>query len=156
MWEIDKAHTVKEKIVRLTVIAPTTPPGLFPPEFVTSKKGDADGGKAKPLAHDPGIAEAPAKGKKTRDKDADTLSGDLSSTGKSGKTQGGPGTYTVRGTIKMCKDRKITVSAGRGPTVKAEFAGDVTIDVYMADVRLAQRDDQVTVEGQPTRPGRTS
>jgi hypothetical protein len=150
--ELDKTRTVKEKIVKLRVISPTTQAGLFAPEFVASTKGDADGGKAKPLAHDPGIAEVPAKGKKARDKDADTLTGDLSSTGKSAKTPSGgtplPGTYTVRGTIKMCKDRKITVSAGRGPTVKAEFTDDVTIEVYSDDVRLAQRDDRVTVEGQ--------
>ena len=55
-----------------------------------------------------------------------------------------------RGTIKMCKDGKITVAAGRGPTVKAEIASDVTIDVDMADLRAAQRDDRVTVNGKTT------
>ena len=83
-------------------------------------------------------------------KDADPFGGDLSAS-KPGKAQSSapqfPGTFTVRGTIKMCKDGKITVSAGRGPTVKAELANDVTIDVDMADLRVAQRDDKVTVNG---------
>ena len=50
----------------------------------------------------------------------------------------------------MCKDGKITVSAGRGPTVKAELANDATIDVDMAEVRIAQRDDKITVNGLTT------
>jgi hypothetical protein len=58
-----------------------------------------------------------------------------------------PGTFTVRGTIKMCKDGKLTVSPGRGPTIKATLASDVKIDVDVAEIRFAQRDDKVTVNG---------
>ena len=58
-----------------------------------------------------------------------------------------PGTFTVRGTIKMCKDGKITVLPGKGPTIKAEVAADATIDVDTTDYRIAQPDDRVTVEG---------
>ena len=86
-------------------------------------------------------------------KKADPHAGDLlaSKPGKGGAAKL-PGTFTVRGTIKMCKNGKITVAAGRGPTVKAELANDVTIDVDMADLRAAQRDDRVTVNGMTT-PG---
>jgi len=153
--EIDKAHAVKEKINKMVVVSPTSdrPVGLFPPEFATpDKKGEkdekADDKKAKPLPPDPGIGDAaPAKGRKPK-KDADPF-GDPSG-GKSGKAGGPPqlpGTFTVRGTIKLCKEGKITVSAGRGPTIKAELANDVTIDVDMADLRAAQRDDKVAVDG---------
>ena len=47
----------------------------------------------------------------------------------------------------MCKDGKITVSAGHGPTIKAELASDVMIDVDMADLHAVQPDDRVTVDG---------
>ena len=47
----------------------------------------------------------------------------------------------------MCKDGKITVSAGHGPTIKAELKDDVSINVDMADIREAQPDDRVTVDG---------
>ncbi|MGA2258319.1 MAG: hypothetical protein ABSG53_26950 [Thermoguttaceae bacterium] len=148
--ELDKTHTVKEKIIKMLVVTPGTdrPVGLFPPEFASpDKKSDE---KAKPFAPDPGIGDAaPAKGRKK--KDADLFGGDSSASkpGKSNNPQF-PGTFTVRGTIKMCKDRKITVAAGRGPTVKAELADDVTIDVDMSDLHAAQRDDRVTVDGLTT------
>jgi hypothetical protein len=159
--EIDKAHTVKEKILRLCVVTATTdhPVGLFPPDFSIPDKKDKKGGKGdsadndkpKPGGPDPGIADAPAKGRKSRaKKDADPFAADPLA-GKQGKAQSSapqfPGTFTVRGTIKSCKDGKITVAAGRSATIKAELASDVTIDVNMSDARVAQRDDKVKVSG---------
>jgi len=146
--EIDKTHAVKEKIIKLTVVSLSTdrPAGLSPPEFSTTEKKGKNGDKAdaKPLPPDPGTGDAgPAKGRNK--KEADPFGN------KPGKAQGGapqlPGTFTVRGTIKMCKEGKITVSAGRGPTIKAELANDATIDVDMADLHAVQRDDKVTVNG---------
>jgi len=137
--EVDKSHTVKEKIIKLQVISLSAdrPAGLLPPDFASVDK------KA-----DPGIGDtAPAKGSKKKETD---VFGD-SSGRKPARTQSGapqlPGTFTVRGTIKMCKDGKITVSAGRGPTVKAELDNDAKIDVDLADIRVAQRDDKITVNG---------
>jgi len=148
--EVDKAHTVKEKIIKLQVVSLNSGrlAGLFPPDFATPDK-PTDGEKAnvKPLAADPGIGDTPpGRGRK---KDTNAL-GDLSGSKPAKSTSGTPrlpGTFTVRGTIKMCKEGKITVSAGRGPTVKAELANDTTIDVDMSDVRVAQRDDRITVNG---------
>ena len=157
--EVDKTHTVKDKITHLLIVSPTTdrPVGLFPPEFATAKKKPAEDGEeepqqAMPLGPDPGIQEAaPARGHKARGKkDADAFGTDLFDN-KPAKAKKGaaqfPGTFTVRGTIKMCKDGKITVAAGRGGTAKAELANDVTIDVDMADLHAVQRDDRVTVNG---------
>ncbi len=134
--DVDKAHAVKDKITDLTIITPTTdrPLGL--------SAAEGAGENAKPLAPDPG--DAPAKGRKK--KDADSQGGDSKSS-KSGVLKP-PGRFTVRGTIKMCKDGKISVSAGRsGPTIKAELASDAKIYVDMADLHAAQRDDRVTVKG---------
>ncbi len=47
----------------------------------------------------------------------------------------------------MCKEGKITVQAGHGPTVKADLGDDVAIDVDMADLTAAQPDDAVEVDG---------
>ena len=58
-----------------------------------------------------------------------------------------PGTFTVRGTIKLSKSGSITLGVGRGPTIKADLADGATIDVNMSDVRIAQVDDKVTVNG---------
>jgi hypothetical protein len=142
--EVDKTHTVTEKISQLTVVSqptPDRPAGLLSPDAATptkkSEKGGkaakADADKADPFAADP-TAGKPAKGRSS--------------------TPQFPATYTVRGTIKMCKDGKITVAAGRGPTIKAELASDVSINVSMNDLRAVQRDDKVTVEGfaTPARP----
>jgi hypothetical protein len=156
--EIDKTHTAKEKIIHLYIVSSASdrPAGLFPPDFsVPEKKGKkGDDGAAepsKPPAADPGFGDtAPAKGRKSRGKkDVDPF-GDVSPS-KSARSQSSspqfPGSFTVRGTIKMCKDGKITVAPGRGPTIKAEVAGDATIDVNMADIRVAQRDDLIKVTG---------
>ena len=155
--EVDK-HVVKEKVIHLIVFTPSTdrPIGLSSSDFAVedkkSKKSGkgpkADGEKANPLVPDPGI-DAPVNSHKASKKDADLLGGD-SPTGKPAKAQGGSGTFTVRGTIKMFKNGKLTVAAGRGPTIKAELAEDATIDVDMADIKVAQRDDRVTVKGQTT------
>lgn len=153
--EVAKGGAVKEKIDHLTIVTPTTDRavGLYPPEFGAKKKDAKEdkGDKAKPVGHDPGIGDAgPAAGRNSRSKkDPDALGGDLLSSKpvkSSGATQF-PGTFTVRGTIKMCKNGLITVSAGRGPTIKAELANDATIDVDMADLRVARRDDKITVNG---------
>ncbi len=53
----------------------------------------------------------------------------------------------------MCKNGKITVAPGHGPTVKAELADGATINVNVTDLRVAQRDDAVTVKGSQMRPG---
>ena len=104
------------------------------------------------MAPDPGIGPVtqPKGHKAGGKKDPDSLGDDpLTSKPSKGRTgvQKFPGTFTVRGTIKMCKDGKITVLPGRGPTIKAEVAADATIDVDTADFRIAQPDDRVTVEG---------
>jgi hypothetical protein len=163
--EVDKTHTVKDKIIHLFVISPTAdrPIGLLPPESATTVKKDskekgagAGGDRAKPLGADPGIAgDAPAKPRKPHAKaDSDAQGGDNMFSDKPAKgkktTPQFPGNFTVRGTIKMCKNGTITVSAGRGPTVKATLADDVTIDVDMNDFHAAQRDDKVTVNGLTT------
>ncbi len=151
--EVDKNHTVQDKITHLLIITPTTdrPAGLFPPDFATPDKKDAkgDGEKAKPFGADPGIGDAPpAKGRKKKEADpfgADPFASKPSKARSSAPQF--PGTFTVRGTIRMCKDGKITVSAGRGASIKAELKDDVTIDVDMADLRAAQPDDRITVDG---------
>ncbi len=152
--DVVKGGAVKEKIKRLTVFSPTTdrPVGLFPPDFSIPDKKVEKGEKANALGPDPGAGEAAAaKPRKARgNAEADPQGGDLFNS-KPAKGQSSvlkpPGTFTVRGTIKMCKDGKITVAAGRGPTVKGELGDDVKIDVDMADIRVAQRDDKVTVNG---------
>ncbi len=154
--EVDAKHMVKDKISHLLVISPNSdrPNGLLPPESATPQKkgGKAGEDNPKPLAPDAGIGgDAPAKPHKPHaSADADSQGGDLFG-GKPAKTKKTtpqfPGTFTVRGTVKMCKNGAITVSAGRGPTIKAELEKDVTIDVDMADLRVAQRDDKVTVSG---------
>ena len=147
--EVDKTHTVKEKIVKLLIVSPTTerPAGLFAPDLATpskSEKGENGGDGVKPLPHDPGIGDAPPpKGRKAGGKKEPDLFGADPLASKPAKTRSSapqfPGTFTVRGAIKMCKDGKITVSAGRGPTIKAELASDATIDVEMSDLRAATR-----------------
>ncbi len=100
------------------------------------------------MAPDPGIGDAPAKGRK---KGADPQGGDLLS-GKPSKSGAikPPGTFTVRGTIKLCKEGKISVQAGKGPKISGELASDVKIEVDMSDISAAQRDDRVTVNGKTT------
>ena len=137
--EVDAKHTVAEKISHLLVVSltPDRPVGLLPPDSAThvrkADKGEKGGRAAKPepdktnpFGADP-LATKPAKGRSSAPQF--------------------PGTYTVRGTVMMCRDGKITVSAGRGPTIKAELASDVTIDVVMSDLHAVQRDDKVTVSG---------
>jgi len=140
--EVAKGGAVKDKIDHLVIVTPSAdqPIGFSPPELGTSgKKSDKDD-------------DAPAaNGRGPRGKpDADPLlRGDPPS--KASKARGGatqfPGTYTVRGTLKMVKNGAITVATGRGPTVKAELSSDATIDVEATDVRMAQPDDAVTVKG---------
>ncbi len=150
--EVAKGGAVKDKISHLVVVTPTTerPVGLYPPESAApDKKGDEN---AKPKGADAGLGDAPpAKGRKSHGKkETDPLGGDASAS-KPGKGHGTapqfPGTFSVRGTIKLCKNGAISVAAGHGPTIKGELASDVTIDVDMADLRAAQRDDKVTVSG---------
>ena len=67
--EVDKAHVIKEKIVKLLVVTPTSerPVGLSAPEFATpDKKSEKNGGeKAEPMPGDAGVGDAPpAKGRK--------------------------------------------------------------------------------------------
>ena len=149
--DVEKGGTVKDKVFKMLIVSPTSdrPLGLFAPEFATpakSKKGDKDD-NAKPLTHDPGFGDtAPAKKGK---KKSDDSFGD-SSTSKSAKPGTIPGTFTVRGTIKTYKNNQISVSTGHPPTIKAEVANDVTIDVEMADLSAVQRDDQVKVTGLTT------
>jgi len=162
--EVDKTHTVKDKITKLLVISPTAdrPIGLFPPESATPVKKAGKGENAEGEKHgppgpgpgpDPGIGGPPGPPRQRRppaNADADSQGGDLFN-GKPAKAKKNvpqfPGTFTVRGTIKMSKNGAITVSAGRGPTVKAVLANDATIDVVMSDFHAAQRDDKVTVNG---------
>ena len=154
--DVAKGGVVKEKIKHLTVFSPTTdrPVGLFPPDFsIPDTKGEKGerGDKANPLAPDPGLGEAPpAKARKPRgNTETDPQGGDLF-TSKPGKGQNSvprpPGTFTVRGTIKMCKNGAIKLAAGR-TAITGELGDDATIDVDMADIRIAQRDDKVTVNG---------
>jgi hypothetical protein len=163
---VAKGGAVKDKIDHLTLVTITSdrPAGLLPPEVgATEKKGSKGEQAEKGQRGGAGGAggDAPAgNSRKSRGKrDADPLlGGDDLLNSKPSKTHGSapqlPGTFTVRGTLKMCKNGAITVAAGRGPTVKAELADNATIDVDMTDLRAAQRDDPVTVNGvsNPTRP----
>ena len=155
------------KIDHLTIVTPTTdrPVGLSAAEFATVEKKGEKGDKPKakeaqadPLAPDPGAGEAaPAAPRKARGKKADDLFADDSSSGKPGKGRNSalkpPGTFTVRGTIKMSQNGLITIVAGRW-AIKAKLDDGATIDVNMADIHFAQPDDQVTVSGtaNPMRP----
>ena len=142
--EVDKTHTVKDKITHLIVITPTTdrPVGLFPPEFASREKEDEQEGRG---------AKPGPKGRTARRPTAGARSaGRRMFANKPAKSQKGgsqfPGTFTVRGTIKMCKDGKITVSAGRGPTIKAELA-TTSRSTWTWPTSRRARDDRVTVGG---------
>ena len=145
--EVDKLHKVKDEIIKMTVITPTAerPLGLSAPTFDAPEKKGEKNEKAKPPAPDPGIGP-PAKGRKG---DADPLSGDPLAS-KPAKGRGSapqfPGTFTVRGTIKMCKDGNIKLSAGR-TSIQGKLKDDVVINVDMSDFHAAQPDDRVTVDG---------
>ncbi len=152
--DVDKTHVVKDPIASMTVVTPTTdrPLGLSSPESTASQNGAKKGDKANALGPpDPGFGPGPPRGRGNAE--AGPLGGDLPAS-KPAKAAGGasklPGTFTIRGTIKMCKDGKITLALGRGPTIKAELANDLKIDVDAADIRFAQRDDKVTVRGVTT------
>ncbi len=161
----DKGFMVKDKLDHLTIVTPTAdrPVGLSAAEFATpEKKGEkGDKPKAKEVQADPPAPAAgeaaPAAPRKARGKKADDLFADDSSAGKPGKGRNSalkpPGTFTVRGTIKMGQNGLITVMAGHW-AIKAKLADDATIDVNMADIHFAQPDDQVTVSGaaNPMRP----
>ena len=144
---VDKEGAVKDKIGHLAVVslAADRPAGLFPPDVPLEKKGDKPEEEKLLLPSDLEAAQK-ARGKK----DAAGLGSGLSG-GNSAKGRGSrprlPGAFTVRGTIKLCKEGKITVAVGRGPTIKAELARDVKIDVNMADFRAAQRGDRVEASG---------
>jgi hypothetical protein len=141
--EVAKGGAVKDKVDHLTLVTVSSdrPAGLLPPDVGGGKKGGKEG---KALGNQD--ADAPVGG--------DAASPKTGRTGKSHTaTPQFPGTFTVRGTLKMCKNGKITVAAARGPTVKAELADGATIDVDLADLRTAQRDDAVTVKGSQVRPG---
>ena len=135
--EVAKGGVVNDKIDHLTLVTISSdrPGGLLPPEAAASGKKAAKDDQAQP---------------------AGPPTGDAAS-GKTSKPRGGkpqlPGTYAVRGTLKMCKNGKISVAVTHGPLVKADLADGATIDVDLADVRLAQRDDAVTVKGKQMRPG---
>jgi hypothetical protein len=143
--EVAKGGAVKDKIDHLTLVTITgdRPAGLLPPEIGAAEKKGGKGDKGEKAQ------AAPIGG------GDDLLS---SKPGKTAKAHSGapqlPGTYTVRGTLKMSKNGAITVAAGRGPTVRAELSDSATIDVDVTDLRTAQRDDTVTVRGMgnPTRP----
>ena len=164
--QIDKTHTVKEKVTKMLVISPTTdqPIGLYPPESATPDKKPGKGERHGPPGPgpgpgaDPGVGGGPGGpgGPPPRHRPpadalgADSQGGDLFSD-KPAKPKKNvpqfPGNYAVRGTIKMFKNGAFTVSVGRGPTVKAELASDATIEVVMSDFHAAQHDDKVVVNG---------
>lgn len=147
--EVDKTHTVKDKVLKMLIVSPSTerPVGLFAPEFATPEKKGGKGGKEDPFGAGP-----PAKGRKAGGNgDIDPLGGDPLASKPAPKARGGaaqfPGTFTVRGAIKMCKEGKITIATGHGPSIKAEVDGGVAIDVDMSDLRAVQPDDRVSVDG---------
>jgi hypothetical protein len=150
--EVAKGGVVSQKVDHLTLVTTSTdrPSGLLPPEDASSGK---KGGKDEQAAPAGGDAQAA----KARNQDAEPPLGGNSKAGKTSKSHSGapqlPGTFTVRGKLRMYKAGKITVALTHGPLVKAELADNATIDVDMADVRVAQRDDAVTVKGSQVRPG---
>ena len=131
--EVAKGGAVTDKIGHLRIVSLTAdrPAGLSPPEpALVEKKGEkgAKPEEEKPLLPGGGLLDSkPAKGRSS--------------------AMQFPGKFTVRGAIKLCKDGKLTVAASHGPTIKADLAGDLSIDVDMVDLRAAQRDDRVTVNG---------
>jgi hypothetical protein len=152
--EVAKGGTVKEKIDHLVIVSPTDdrPVGLFSPQSLEKKEekgAKAEEENVNALARDPAIGDpAAAKGRKTGKNEGDLFGGaPATKPAKSSASPQLPGTFTVRGTIKLNKSGALTLAAGRGPTIKAELADGVTIDVDMADVRIAQADDKVTVNG---------
>ena len=52
----------------------------------------------------------------------------------------------MRGTVKSCKEGNIKVAAGH-TSIQGELKDDVVINVDVADLRVAQPDDRVTVDG---------
>jgi hypothetical protein len=138
--EVDKGekggYVVKDKIDKLLIVSPTAdrPLGLSPADAATPDKKDEKGPKTKekanPLGGDP-LAGKPAKGRSSVPQI--------------------PGTFTVRGTVKMGKNGLMTVATGRW-TIKATLADDATIDVDLADISVARPDDQVTASGRQVRP----
>ena len=151
---LTKRTRSRKRSSKLIIVTPTTdrPLGLCPHGICHSgqegRKGRGE--KAKPLRARSRLGDVPpakAHGKKAPIRKAAICSPASPARAAPCKP---PGTFTVRGTIKLCKDGKITVAAGRGPTIKAELASDVKIDVDMADIRAAQRDDRVTVDGKTT------
>ncbi len=139
--EVAKGGVVSEKLDHLTLVTISStdrPSGLLPPsEGASKKKGDKDD-KAQPPAAAGGDAPDATSGKKSK---------------SHGGTPQLPGTYTVRGTLRMARNGKISLAVAHGPLVKAELAEGATIDVDLTDVRIAQRDDAVTVKGNQVRPG---
>lgn len=131
--EVAKGGVVKEKVDHLTLVTISTdrPSGLLPPETSKGKKDAKD--------------EQPPAGAAVGD----------STSGKTSRSHGTPplpGTYTVRGKLRMSRNGKISVAVVHGPLVKADLADGATIDVDLADIRVAQRDDAVTVKGTEVRP----
>jgi hypothetical protein len=150
--DVAKGGAVKEQIKRLTVFSPTADRavGLFPPDFSIPDKKDDNGAKAGALP--PGLPPdnaPPGKPRKRGNTDGDPQGGDLFNS-KPSKGQNSvmrpPGTFTVRGTIKTCKNNAIRLAAGR-TAISGELSNDVSIDVDMSDIRIAQRDDKITVNG---------
>ncbi len=140
--EVDTKHTVKEKLVSLTVVTLTAerPAGLFSEGSKGAGPAEQDnfgfvaggGGGADPAPADKGATKV----EKHRAAAAIPL----------------PGTYVVRGTVKSCKAGKLVVNFDHR-IVKADLDDDVQIAVDMADISQARKGDAITVRGRGFRQG---
>ncbi len=159
--EVPKGGIVTEKLDKLSVFTPSTdrPLGLAAAELAARAKKDEkdkEGGekgpdaKEKPLAPDPGLDAPSPKARTGRAKPRADQFGSEAPAAKSGRGAAAlqpPGTFTVRGTVKSCTNGKLRVSPGRGPVITVDLAEGAEIDVDSTDIRLAQRDDKVSVTG---------
>jgi hypothetical protein len=160
--EVAKGGVVSEKVDHLTLVTISSdlPSGLLPPDAASSPKKGGKDEKAQPAGPAGGGAAPANAGKVGGNQDAGPPLGGDSKTGKTGRSHSGvpqlPGTFTVRGKLRMYKGGKISVAVLHGPLVRAELADGATIDVDLAgvsDINKAQHDDAVTVKGSQVRPG---
>jgi hypothetical protein len=126
--EVDKKHTVAEKVTTLTVVTLTSahPAALLPGGI--DSVGPAGAGNFGPVA-----GQSVEKHK------------------AAGPVQL-PATVVVRGQVKSYKGDRLVIHIDKG-IVKADLADDAHVAVDIADFSQARKGDTVTVQGRGVRPG---
>ena len=126
--EVDKKHTVTEKVTSLTVVTLTAQrlAGLFP--------GGMD-------------AVSPAGSN-----NVNPVAGQKAERHKAAAPIQLPATVVVRGQVKSFKAGRLVVNTGKG-IVKADLADDARIAVDIADISQARKGDTVTVRGRADQRG---